>query len=233
MFQTLIASGPQPRPNVPRFVCSMTLHAIVVATAIVSTRRSAPSSDVIRESSVVYIAPQSVPRPLPPLPNPLPEQTAPAPSWQAVLEVPTLSPGTLTPSLPTASDLLGEVVPSAGPISAPAGVPAAASTPWAADSVDEPVEVLHQAPARYPPVLAQAAIPGRVEVEFVVDTLGRAERQSIRTLDSTRPEFEAAARAAIENTRYRPARVRGRAVRQLVRQTLSFRPEGGLSPISR
>jgi hypothetical protein len=41
-----------------------------------------------------------------------------------------------------------------------------------------------------------------------------------------RPEFEAAARAAILHTGYRPARAHGSEVRQLVRQTLSFRPSG-------
>jgi TonB family protein len=94
-----------------------------------------------------------------------------------------------------------------------------------ADSVDDPVRVMEQPPLRYPPTLAQAGITGRVELEYVVDTSGRAEPGSLRALASTRPEFEAAARAVVLGSRYRPARLHGQVVRQLVRQTLSFQLE--------
>jgi TonB family protein len=101
----------------------------------------------------------------------------------------------------------------------------AANELWTAESVDDPVEVIEQPAPRYPPGLAQAGVPGRVELEYVVDTLGRAEPGSLRAVTSTRPEFEAAARAAVLGSHYRPARLRGQVVRQLVRQTLSFRIE--------
>ena len=87
------------------------------------------------------------------------------------------------------------------------------------------MSVIEQRSPRYPPALAQAAISGRVELEYVVDTLGQVEESSVRALTSTRPEFEAAARAAVLESRYRPARRDAGAVRQLVRQTLSFRSE--------
>ncbi|HET7240627.1 MAG TPA: TonB family protein [Gemmatimonadales bacterium] len=87
------------------------------------------------------------------------------------------------------------------------------------------MEVIEQPPPRYPPVMAQAGVTGRVELEYVVDTLGRAEPGSLRAVTSTHPEFEAAARAAVLGSRYRPARLRGQVVRQLVRQRLSFRTE--------
>jgi len=96
---------------------------------------------------------------------------------------------------------------------------------WTADSVDDPVRVIEQPALRYPLLLAQAGISGRVELEYVVDTLGRAEPGSLRTLTNTRPEFEAAARAAVLGSRYRSARLHGRVVRQFVRQILSFRSE--------
>jgi TonB family protein len=93
---------------------------------------------------------------------------------------------------------------------------------WTATSVDDPVAVIEQPAITYPPALAHAGISGRVELEYVVDTLGRAEPGSIRALESTRLEFEAAARATVLASRYRPARLRGRLVRQLARQTLRF-----------
>jgi TonB family protein len=93
----------------------------------------------------------------------------------------------------------------------------------AAETVDEPVRVLDQSPPRYPTAMATAGAVGRVELSYVVDTLGRAEPGSLRTLASSHPAFESAARASVLATRYRPARWHGRPVRQLVRQALTFR----------
>jgi TonB family protein len=228
MFHTLVASGPQPSAGMPRMLASAALHVIVVAAAIVATQgRVPPPRSAARETSAVFIAPRPVGRPVPSLPELGPGGgAAPAPSWPLTFEAPQVATGELTSSLPTVSDLVSLArqrsdLPNPGSLSGGTGAP------WAADSVDEPVEVLDQATLRYPPALAQAGIPGRVEVEFVVDTSGWVEGGSVRTLASTRPEFETEARAAIARTRYRPARAHGRVVRQLVRQTVSFRPLGG------
>jgi len=75
---------------------------------------------------------------------------------------------------------------------------------------------------RYPPALERAGVSGTVVVEFVVDTAGQAERAGLRVVSSTRSEFESAAMEAVLGTRFRSAQVRGSAVRQLVRQRLSF-----------
>jgi TonB family protein len=102
-----------------------------------------------------------------------------------------------------------------------AGIPGAA--PLHASAVDEPVSVIRQLAPAYPPSLAYARIPGRVELEYVVDTTGLAEPSSLRVLTSTHPGFEAAGRASVTASRFRPAKLNGRLVRQLVRQTLTFR----------
>jgi TonB family protein len=65
-------------------------------------------------------------------------------------------------------------------------------------------------------------VSGRVVVLFVVDTLGTVEPGSLRVLSSTHAAFEAAAREAVLKSRFQPARIRGRPVRQLVQQPLSF-----------
>jgi TonB family protein len=61
-----------------------------------------------------------------------------------------------------------------------------------------------------------------VDVQYVVDTLGRAEPSSFRVLRSTNKAFEDPAREAILAGRFKPARIRGQAVRQLVQQRISF-----------
>lgn len=88
--------------------------------------------------------------------------------------------------------------------------------------VDDPAAVLEPRRPRYPRALEVAGISGRVIVEFVVDTSGRAEPGSVRIVFSSHTGFDAPARDAVLGTRYRPARFRGASVRQLVRQLISF-----------
>jgi TonB family protein len=92
-----------------------------------------------------------------------------------------------------------------------------------AAEVDEAVVVLLQGRPIYPPRLSALGIPGRVVLEFVVDTAGNVEGSSVRIVESTLAEFEPAAKAAVAASRFRAARVRNQAVRQLVRQAVSFR----------
>ena len=75
---------------------------------------------------------------------------------------------------------------------------------------------------RYPEILRQAGIEGRVTVEFIIDTLGRAERSSLRVVSSAHQLFEAPAREAVFSCRFRPGRIQGRAVRVRVQQPINF-----------
>jgi TonB family protein len=99
----------------------------------------------------------------------------------------------------------------------------ATAEPLTAASVDDPVAVIEQPAPRYPSALERAGIAGHVVLEYVVDTTGHVEPGSLRTPVSTQPAFEAAAHVTVLASRYRPARLGGRFVRQLVRQTLTFR----------
>jgi protein TonB len=75
---------------------------------------------------------------------------------------------------------------------------------------------------RYPEILRQAGIEGRVLIEFVIDTLGRAERTGLRIINSAHQLFEAPAREAVMSCRFRPGRIQGRAVRVRVQQPINF-----------
>jgi periplasmic protein TonB len=92
-----------------------------------------------------------------------------------------------------------------------------------ADVVEVQVTPLPGAPTpRYPEALRAAGIEGRVAMEFVVDTAGRVEAGSLRVIASDAGAFVASVRAALIATRYHPALVGGRPVRQLVRQEFAF-----------
>lgn len=63
---------------------------------------------------------------------------------------------------------------------------------------------------------------GEVQVQFVVDTLGKPESASIKVVLASHPALEKAVRKAIPCMRYRAAAIDGRPVRQLVQQSFSF-----------
>jgi len=71
--------------------------------------------------------------------------------------------------------------------------------------------------------MRQAGMEGRVVVEVVIDTLGRAEPGSSRTVESSQRAFDAAALTYVRRALFRPARVMGRPVRVLIRLPIEFR----------
>lgn len=74
----------------------------------------------------------------------------------------------------------------------------------------------------YPLSLRSAGLEGDVRVRFIVDTVGRVEPASIEILQATHPLFGSAVATWLLRTRYSPAEVAGRFVRQLVEQRVSF-----------
>jgi protein TonB len=88
--------------------------------------------------------------------------------------------------------------------------------------VDDPVQQINIPRPRYPPVLQSAGIAGSVDVQYVVDTTGHAEPNSWKVMKSTNKQFEEPAREAIMKGVFKPARIKGQAVRQLVQQRIAF-----------
>jgi protein TonB len=89
--------------------------------------------------------------------------------------------------------------------------------------VEEKPAVLSGPPPSYPELLKQAGIQGRVLVQAIVDTLGRAEPGSIKVLQSPNPGFDQSAKNYVQKALFRPARVHGRAVRVLIQIPIEFR----------
>ncbi len=79
----------------------------------------------------------------------------------------------------------------------------------------------------YPPSLRASGVGGTVIAEFVVDTLGRVERENFGIVSSTDPLFSVAVQDAIEGGRFLPAIKAGRKVRQVVRQPFEFHAPAG------
>lgn len=89
--------------------------------------------------------------------------------------------------------------------------------------VEERPEVLSGPQPQYPDLLRQAGIQGRVIVQAIVDTSGRAEPPSVKVIQSPNPGFDQPAKNYVLRALFRPARVHGRAVRVLINLPIDFR----------
>jgi len=89
--------------------------------------------------------------------------------------------------------------------------------------VEEKPEVLSGPKLQYPDLLRQAAIQGRVLVQAIIDTSGRAEPASVKVMQSPNPGFDQPAMNYVLRALFRPARVHGRAVRVLLNLPIDFK----------
>lgn len=95
------------------------------------------------------------------------------------------------------------------------------------DQVDDPVAYLSGPKPEYPADLKARKVEGRVTLRFIVGREGKAETGSVQVVNSTNREFEAAAVAVISGSLFKPARIKGTPVRQIVEQSIRFTLPGG------
>jgi periplasmic protein TonB len=74
----------------------------------------------------------------------------------------------------------------------------------------------------FPATLRERGVGGRVSVQFVVDTLGRAEMSGLRVVEATDPLFAQSVRAVLGRYRFSPGEVGGQKVRTLVQLPFDF-----------
>jgi TonB family protein len=119
-----------------------------------------------------------------------------------------------------------------------AAAPHADPTPFVPDSVysvlqvDQMVERFESSAAPvYPPELMQRGIEGQVDATYVVDTTGKVDTSTFQVLASADSLFTASVRTALADTRFRPAKRSGKAVRQLVAQRFRFKIAPATRPV--
>jgi TonB family protein len=98
---------------------------------------------------------------------------------------------------------------------------------WYLESlVEEEPELLSAPQPPYPELLHQRGIGGQVLMQAILDTSGRAERNSVRIIQSSNSAFDPGSRNWISQALFRPARVHGRAVRVLIQVPVDYRITG-------
>ncbi len=109
-------------------------------------------------------------------------------------------------------DSLLHLLLEAGAVSRLVKVDSTAGPDALCEKPDRPVIIERQ------PILKLRGVTGRVAMQFVVDSTGQAEMETFVAIFATNSSVEKAARAAIAKSRFSPAMLDGRPVRQLVQQ---------------
>jgi TonB family protein len=181
---------------------------------------------------------QAAPRPAQPQPTPIAAAPLVAP-----ISVPTSIPAVDVNALPTVNVALpepsrvtaGSDAPSRAKSSSDGDVDGSASAKkgglssgdasktYTENQVEEAARPTRQPPPRYPDALKSVNVQGEVIAQYVVDARGRVEPGSIKILSASHKLFGDAVRTALLEARFRPAKVGGTSVRQLVEQPFVFK----------
>jgi TonB family protein len=101
------------------------------------------------------------------------------------------------------------------------------ATVFTAEQVDAPAQLDPEETLllTYPDSLRRARTGGEAVIEFVVDTAGAVEWETVGVVAATHPLLAEAARSAARSARFIPAQRAGRPVRQLVQLPLRWDPK--------
>ena len=224
MFNLTLLETRRPRASGGSFstgAVSFLLHASLIAGVVYASLQPEYLKDVGR--LIVDVAISQAPEPRPPkLPT-----IAPLPVAIATLAIPTTILAFIPPPSQApfdASSFSGVGVEAAAPIGrdTTAHKPVSAEAVYASEVLEERPERIGGFEPRYPDLLRNAGMGGRVRVEFVLDTAGRVEKGSARVLESTHELFSEAVLATVGTWVFRPGRIDGRAVRVRVRMPVDF-----------
>ena len=229
MFENLIESKPKKSRTLKQSVFSLILHVVLGYGAIKATAGAAETMKAILQDTTKFLLTPPEPPPPPPPETPPPEAIVsanpPPLGFQTVMpptEIPKEIPPVNLNERFNAADFSGKGVEGGIATGAVGGSGPVTGETFLEAQVDDPVAIISQPKPRYPPVLQQAGVSGRVDISYVVDTLGHAEPASWKVLKSTNKLFEEPAHESIMKSVFKPARIKGAAVRQLVQQAMVF-----------
>ncbi len=249
MFHTLQSSAPPRSRWTGGALFSTALHAGLVATIVLSTSKAGP---VVRDTQRLIAEHVDFVRTLPSLVRPAVHEgtagkstTRRAPAQRHVMKVPNaaaiaqaiaqaiaIPDATAVPDLSSLAkawlaqpDSLS--TPPAGGLAKSAIGLAAAPLPvdgiYTEAMVDRSVIPRDDNPLpRYPESLRSMGVEGAFVVQFVVDTTGAVVADKIQFPSSMHRLFAEAVRTALLHSRYLPAQIAGRMVRQMVVQEFRF-----------
>lgn len=230
MFETLVESGDRRTPPSRAGAMALAVHVVAVAFAVQQTRSSPPVKPA--PVPIEIFLPIDEPDPTPPADatTSSDDPGLPTADPSPVISTDAIDPGPISfdsqrpadPGPDIRQTLMNDARRSVFSLNSGAPGRLAPDSILLVGEVDDPVRVLQPASPRYPRAQEAAGVPGRVTLQFVVDTMGAVESRSVRVIAATDSAFAQPSREAINATRFIPANAKGRKVRQLVRQTIEF-----------
>ena len=230
MLNVLLESRAPRSRRIGSTIASAILHAGLIAGAVALTLPGPVDANAIplpHARALVFIDPVQATRPnrstaqesAPPGATPLPHVAPPT-----ILPV-TLPSIEIDPVLPPDEVRIGAGIrrPSPFGLGEPSSFGAATESAVDERLVDRAPRLIGRAvEPRYPAALRNAGVQGRVVVQFVVDTLGRAELGTLQVLDGGHPLFVESIRAALASYHFSAGESGGRAVRTRVQIPFDF-----------
>ena len=232
MFENLIESKQRSPKTMGQTALSVLLHGLLIFGAVKATQGVAETiKNRPVDTTMVFLKPPEPPKPPPeqPPPDVIVAANPPPKGFQTVV-APTDIPRDIPPidldQKPfDPRDFTGKGVEGGIGTGIAGGTGPVTGEVFLEAQLDDPVQVISQPQPRYPPVLASAGITGRVEMQFIVDTTGHVEPPSFKVLKTSHPAFAEPAREAILKSLFKPAKFKGRPVRQLVQQAVAFKQQ--------
>lgn len=91
-------------------------------------------------------------------------------------------------------------------------------------TIDNDPDVISQFPPQYPAQALRSRLEGSVTIDFVINTIGRAEPDSMKIVESKPNDiFDNAVKRAIKRWRFKVKKVNGKAISFSARKTLTFK----------
>src|SRR5690349_16755597 len=233
MFNNLLESKPKTEKRGGGTVTSVVVHSILVGLAVYATANAAIRNEKPKQEKIDFVeTPKDQPPPKeePPPPPPPDVVVAPPPPkgfqvLTAPVEIPDVIPDIdLSKKVTDENDFSGKGV-AGGVAKGVEGGKAVVQSdqPYFEFQVEKPVvPAPGSAQPRYPDMLRQAGVEGEVLAQFVVDTTGKAEPNSLKILKSSHDLFIQSVKNALPQMKFIPAEVGGRKVKQLVQQPFTF-----------
>lgn len=209
---------------------SIALHASLITLAVYATANAGETRVKVPIDTVTVFYP---PQPKEPAPRHGPPTHPNAPSTPAfprepipvpVIDVPRELPpiDSSTGRIP-AESLFTSGLPGTERHGAGSSTGSDSGEPMFASQVDKPVMARDGNPIPgYPSLLESSRVEGSVLVQFVVDTLGRADMSSFKVLESSNQLFAQSLERTLPKWRFHPAESGGRKVKQIVQLPLRF-----------
>lgn len=234
MFERLPESNRKRPKNAKQNAVSLVVHAALIYGAVEATKGAAEQLDNrLKDTTMVFVeAPKATPPPPPPPQQMIVAANPPPQGFQTIVpptEIPTEIPPVDLNQRFDPKDFTGKGVEggiAAGVAGGTGAVPTVNGDVFLSQDIDDPPAKVSGPDPRYPPAMESAGIPGRVEVLFVVDTLGHVEANSFKVTKTTHQAFVEPAREAIMKTLFKPGKSHGTAVRVQVQTAVVFKSAG-------